>query len=600
MSEQSEHAEHGRDKISWLSARASRRRLLRVGIGVGATISAAGLLAACGGGAASSPTTTSQSTQTSASTTTTSSGTGASTPAPVIAATPPPSAGASPQAGGELFYGLTNKFDTLDPNITTFSDVIRMANHMFDPLVSQAQAGQFTPWLAQKWEVSTKADQYTFTLRTDVKFHDGTPFDATAVKFTFDRIVDPNNKSQSAFSAIGPYDSSQVVDPATVVVKFKDGYAPFLDSCSQTTLAPVSPSAVQKLGKDFGNQPVGTGPFKFDSYKTDNLVRMVKNPDYNWAPSRFKHQGAPYLDAISFQIISEAETRLAALRSGQVQFMQDVPTQDYKAVKGDSSLQVLEGVMTGSGWTMMINVTKPPVDDVQVRTALEWGIDKAGMIKSIWQGLYQPSSSPLTSPTFGYDPATRNVYSYDATKAGQILDAAGWKMGSGGVRQKNGQDLTLGVYYRSDNTDFSNMATFLQAMYQQIGVKLDLHGLAQAGYFNAVRAGEHHLQFWWEPATDPDVVRVLFHSANADGGTNRNRYKNAEMDKLIDDAAATTDPNQRKTLYSQIQMKSLNEAIMVYCSEPTNVFAYQKSKLAGPILDFSATNPFFYDAWLIK
>ena len=509
-------------------------------------------------------------------------------------------AGAASASGGELFYGLTNKFDTLDPNITTFSDVARMDFHMFDPLVWQSKAGVFVPGLAERWEVSADAKQYTFHLRRDVKFHDGTPFTADAVKFTFDRIVDPALKSQSAFGAIGPYDSSAVVDPYTVVVRFKDPYAPFLSSAAQSLLAPVSPDAVKKYGQDFGTHPVGTGPFRFDSYTTDSVVRMVRNPDYRWAPSIFQNRGPAYLDALTFRIIPESSTRLAALKSGEVQVIQDVPTQEYQNLQHDASVQLLQGLMTGSGWTMMINVTRAPTDDVKVRQALQWGVDKNAMIKACWQGVFKPASSILTASTFGYDPATQKVYPYDPKRAGASLDEAGWKMGSGGVRQKGGQDLVLELYYRADNSDFTAMATFLQSMYAQIGVKINLHGLSQGGYFSAVRAGQHNLQFWWEPDTDPDVVRILLYSKNADGGTNRNRYKNAEMDKLIDDAAATTDPAKRKQLYSQIQMKALRESIMIGFADPLDLFAYQKSKVDGVVLDWSATTVLFHGASLRK
>jgi len=222
------------------------------------------------------------------------------------------------------------------------------------------------------------------------------------------------------------------------------------------------------------------------------------------------------------------------------------------------------------------------------------------MAKAVWKDVFKPACSPLTSVMFGYDPATCQVYSYDPQKAGALLDEAGWKMGSGGTRQKSGQELALGLYYRSDNADSVAMATFLQSMYQQIGVKLDLNGLAQAGYFNAVRAGQHHLQFWVETATDPDVVRILFYSSNADGGTNRNRYKNPEMDKLIDDAAGSTDPNRRKQLYAQIQKKVLDEAIMVFFADVVNLFAYQKAKVHDPLLDWSANYPLFYDTTVTK
>jgi peptide/nickel transport system substrate-binding protein len=506
--------------------------------------------------------------------------------------------GDAPQPGGELFYGSTSKWDTLDPNITTFTDVARIGFHLFDPLVWEAKGGEFIPGLAEKWEVNASADRYTFYLRKDVKFHDGTPFTADAVKFTFDRIVDPELKSQMAFSALGPYESTTVVNPSTAVVKFKKPFAPFLSSVAQSVLAPVSPDAARKYGKDFGTQPVGTGPFKFASYATDSVLRMVRNPDYRWGPTLFKHQGPPHLDAVSWRIIPEASTRLAALRAGEVHVIQDVPTQEYRNVQREASIQLLQGDLAGSGWSMMINVTRPPGDDVRVRQALEWGVDKAAMVRAVWLGVHKPACSPITSSMFGYDPATCGVYRYDPKKAGELLDEAGWKMGPGGARKKDGQDLALALYYRSDNPDFTAMATFLQSMYQQIGIKIDLNGLAQAGYFNAVRAGQHNLQFWWDTRTDPDVVRILLYSANANGGTNRNRYKNAEMDTLIDEAAGTTDPAKRKRLYSQIQMKTLQEAIMVFFADPLNVFAIQKAKVMGAVLDWSATNVLLHDAWL--
>jgi peptide/nickel transport system substrate-binding protein len=580
----------------------TRRQFLRKATLVAMGFSASGLLAACGGGTAATPTTAAVKPTTAGATAPPATGSAAAAPATgaAPATSSSGSAAAAGRQGGELIYALATKFDTLDPNITTFTVVGRMAFHLFDQLVREPTPNTFIPGLAQKWEVSPTADQYTFHLRTDVTFHDGTPFNADAVKFTLDRIVDPNLKSQAAFSSIGPYASATVADPATVTVKFKTPYAPFLDSASQPYLSIVSPAAVQKFGKDFGNNPVGTGPFKFDSYKTDNVVRMVKNPDYKWAPTLYKHQGAPFLDAISWRIIPEPSTRLAALKSGDIHFMEDVATQDYSGLQGNSSFQILEGVMAGSGWSMMNNVTRAPTDDVAVRQALGWGVDRAGMIKSVWHGLFKPATSVLTSVTFAYDPATAKVYSYDPAKAGALLDGAGWKMGGSGIRQKNGQDLVLELYYRSDNPDFTAMATFLQATYQQIGIKLNLHGLAQAGYFDAVRQGMHNVQFWWGPGTDPDIVRQYFYSANADGGTNRSRYKNADMDKLIDDAAGTTDADKRKQLYSQIQMKALNEAIMVFFSDPSNIFAYQKTKANDIALDWSANYPLLYDASLAK
>jgi peptide/nickel transport system substrate-binding protein len=586
----------------------TRRQFLRRTALSALVLSGSGLLAACGAQApapapakdaapaAAAPTPAAKPPTAQPSTSQSSAAAPAPTAAPAAAAKPAaPAVAAKP--GGELNYALAGKFDGIDPNVTTATIAGRISAHIFDQLVREPTPGTFVPGLAEKWEVNPTADEYTFYLRKDVKFHDGTPFNGEAVKYTFDRIVNPDLKSQLAFSLIGPYDSTTVVDSHTVKVKFKSPYAPFLDSAAQPFLSIVSPTAAEKFGKDTAMNPTGTGPFKFESYQIDNVVRIVKNPDYNWAPSMFKHQGPPYIDAINWRIIADPATRVAALKSGEVQFIDDLPVSNYQEIKTSSGFEVIEGTMAGSGYSFMLNVTKPPTDDVKVRQAIAWSIDKEGIIKTVWQGLFQPACSVLTSVTFGYDPATCQVYSYDPKKAAALLDEAGWKM-EGDVRKKNGEELVVKLYYRSDSPVNVGQVTFLEASLAPIGIKLELNGLAQAGYFDAVRRGDHNMQPWWGPSTDPDVVRQYYHSKNAEGGTNRSRYKDPEMDKMIDEAAGYTDPNKRKDAYAKIQKKVLDEAIMVFVADSKNIYAANKTKLSDVVLDWSSNYPLLYDASL--
>ena len=511
------------------------------------------------------------------------------------------SAAPSPTAGGTLLYGLATTFDTLDPTVTTFSVVGKIAYHVFDPLVWQTASGKFEAGLAESWEISPDAKAYTFKLRKDVKFHDGTPFNAQAVKFTFDRIVDPATKSQIAISALGPYEGTDVIDDATVRVRFKTAYAPFLDSVSSPYLVPLSPDAVRKAGKDFGSAAlVGTGPFKFDSYKADSEVVMSRNVDYKWGPAFLKSRGAPYLDKIIWRVIPESTTRIATGESGELTFLEDVPTQDYQRLKSSGKLTIADPVQAGSGWSMMMNVQNPPMDDLRVRQAIEWATDKNAMNQTVWNGVFKPACSPLTPNVLGFDPKTCDKYKYDLQRAGALLDDAGWKANAAtGVREKGGLPLKLGLYFRSDSDNSRNMATFVQSNLKQAGIQVDSQGLARAGYFDAVRSGKHHMQFWWESHGDPDVVRILVHSSNANGGTNRNRYKNAAMDQLVDDAAAQTDPEKRKALYVQIQNKILDEAVMVFFADPLSIFAHQKT-LQGVAVDWSGNYPFFHTAFLQK
>jgi peptide/nickel transport system substrate-binding protein len=520
----------------------------------------------------------------------------AATQVPAAAATSAPDTSGK---GGSVIYGMYTRFDTLDPTVTTFSVVGNIGYHLNDPLVWQTAAGEFAPGLAESWTISDDGKEYTLKLRQDVTFHDGTPLNAEAVKFTFDRIMDPETKSQTAISLMGPYESSEVVDDYTIKIKFTEPFAPFLNSLSLPYLSPQSPTAVEAAGKDYGiTTVVGTGPYMFESYTPDQELVLVKNPNYTWGPPHLMSGGGPFLDTITIRIIPEDNTRSAALQSGELTFADTLPTQELENLSANTDLTILSPVQAGSGHSVMMNVTNPPMDDVKVRQALEWATDKQGLIDTVYNGAFKPACSPMTSNVFGYDPKTCDTYQYDPDKAGTLLDEAGWTMNaSTGIREKDGQPLKLGFYFRGDSNPSREMATFLQNNWKQVGVDLDLQGLEQAGYFDAVRSGKHHAQFWWETATDPDVVRILFHSANADGGTNRNRYKNPEMDELIDAAAAESDSAKRAELYAQIQAKALDEAIMIFLADPLTING-MSSKLKGVMMDWGGNYPFFHAAYV--
>jgi peptide/nickel transport system substrate-binding protein len=501
------------------------------------------------------------------------------------------------QAKTELKYGINNNVDTLDPNVTTFSSVGIIMNHVVDPLVWEPTLGKYEPGLATEWSVNADATEYTFKLRQGVKFHDGTPFNGEAVKFTFDRIANPDTKSQTAVSLLGPYQETQVVDDYDIVVKFKSPFAPFLDSAAQPYLGIVSPTAVQKAGADWGVKTiVGTGPFMIQSYTPDSEVVLARNPDYNWAPQLFGQQGASKLEKITFKIIQEPATRLAALESGEVDFIDDVPTQDVQRLKDEKKFNVVQQAQPGSGWSLMMNVENPPTDDLAVRKAIALGSDKVGMIQTVWNGIGTPGCGPLTHPMFGFDPKACDYLPYNPDEAGKVLDAAGWKMGADGIREKDGKKLVIQHYFRADSFPGTDMAAFMKADLKKIGIDVNLNGLAQAGYFDAVRSGKHNTQNWWDTATDPDaMVRTLLHSSNANGGTNRNRYKNAEMDKLIDQAAGESNPEKRAALYAQIQKKVADDAVMVFYNDPFLLYAHALN-LTGVMMLGGGNLPDFYAA----
>ena len=520
--------------------------------------------------------------------------------APVAPAAEAPAAEApaAAPAGGSIVIGLPAGFDRLDPNVTTFSRVGNITMHMTDPLVWQSEPGVYVPGLATEWEVNADATEYRFKLREDVTFHDGTPFNAEAVKFTFDRIVDPETKSQSAFSNIGPYKESEVVGEYEIVVRFNTGYAPFLDNLSGTTLVPVSPTAQKAVGnEDWGiTDFVGTGPFKFESMVLNDEVVLVRNPDYNWGPEWLGQTGPANLEKITFKFIEESATRTAALETGEIHFEDDVPPIDFPVLAENPDITTVELPQPGSGWALMFNHQKFPTSELPVRRAMQLAMDRQGMIDTVYNGFGTPACGPLTSVVFCYDASLCDMYPTDLDLANQTLEDAGWVDGNGdGIREKDGEPLVIGHYYSADSGNSNEEAAFLKDNMAKIGIDVQLNGLSRSGYFDAVRSGQHNTQGWWETGTDPDVVRVFFHSSNAGGGTNRNNYINEDMDRMIDEAAAEPDATLRCELYSEIQKKVKDEAVMEFWSDPVILYAHS-SKLSGVTYYLGGNTPYFYVA----
>lgn len=229
-----------------------------------------------------------------------------------------------PRNGGSLVFAITPGTSCLNPqaspNSTTTATIARA---IVDSLVAQDADGRLYPWLAEKWEVTDGGRGYLFTLRKDVKFHDGTPFDAAAVKANFDHIVRPETKSQYAASLFGgAYEGTEVIDRHTAKVIFSRPFAPFLQATSTANLGIQSPKALAEFGDKLcagGEYTVGTGPFRAERHIKNQGVELVRNPDYAWGPDIEGRKGPAHLDRLTFRFLPEETVRVGALTSGQAQ-----------------------------------------------------------------------------------------------------------------------------------------------------------------------------------------------------------------------------------------------------------------------------------------
>jgi peptide/nickel transport system substrate-binding protein len=603
-----------------LYGRITRRTFLRRAVAIGLSVpTIAMILDACGGGAAA-PTATSSAPQPTATIVPTARPVNAGQPtaaaasAASVAATAPTTAGSSaaagspttaaaaaspasgtPVVGGKLTVGDAAEPTGLDPGGLSGVDAYTLEMHMFDQLLAMDTSFKIYPWLATSWKLAEDQKSYVFTLRKDVKFHDGTPFNAAAVKFSFDRIIDPAVKSSSAIAILGTqYDGTDVIDDYTVMVKFKQPFAPFLGGVTTAFMGIVSPTAVKKSGADFPFNPVGTGPFMFKEWVQKQQCTMIRNPDYKWAPDIFKNKGPAYLDQIVWRFVPESAPRQALLDTGEAQIITAVPTQNVAKIKTNAAQQMLIAPRTGGPKWIDFNTAKPPFDQLEVRQALSYGFNRAELVKTLFQDVFPAGSAPLSPPTFGYDKTVEGQYPYDPVKAGQLLDTAGWKMGSSGVREKGGQQFKIACLIGTTEED-SAIAQLLQAQWKPLGVQVDVSVIAGTALKAAELQGQHNIDFKIAVYQDPDILGIYLHSRSI-GGFNFTFYKDPTFDSLLDQGTAALDPDKRKQIYSQVQHFIMDKALILPIYYLNNVWA-ASAKLQGHFSD-TAGYYWLYDAYL--
>ena len=325
-------------------------------------------------------------------------------------------------------------------------------------------------------------------------------------------------------------------------------------------------------GEEYGiSIVVGSGAYMVESYVPESSVVLVKNPNWTWGPeSVFGTSGPANFDQINYTIVRDPTTRLAALESGQVDFINDVPTADVPRLEEDERLTILPIEQPGHGWSLMFNAERYPSNQLAVRQAMAYALNKQAVVDIVFNGIGTAACSPLTKVMFAYIDVQCADYPYDPDRARAILDEAGWVDTDGdGIRDKDGEPLWLEHWTLATVPAFAGMSTVIESYAADVGIKFNLNLATRAGYFDAVRAGEHHTQHWWDTGLDPDTIsRTLFHSSNADGGTNRNRYRNEEMDALILAGSSTAISEEREAIYHQLQQKVADEVVMLYVVDP--------------------------------
>jgi peptide/nickel transport system substrate-binding protein len=452
--------------------------------------------------------------------------------------------------GGTLTIVRPTDPVSLDPQLETTAPGAWVYYNILEPLITLDEKMQIQLKLAASYEVMSPT-RVRFKLRPGVKFHDGTPMNAAAVKFTFDRALKGTPPARWNNLA-GSLDGAEVVDDLTVDVVTREPYGPILRTLSMPYPAIVSPTAVQKMGADFSRAPVGTGPFKFVEWKTNTHVIIERNPDY-WGEKAL-------LDRVVFKVLPEEGARMIALQTGDADMVMLPSPALLPAIRRDPKYVVLEA----SGLRIVyigMNAKLAPTDDVRVRQALFHAVDRKAILDNIMEGAALPARGVLAPGVFGFkDMQLDRLYPFDRNRAKQLLAQAGWTPGPDGVMQKGGQRLTLNwLAQRGRYAKDGEITEAVQAMWKEIGVEAKVEFREWATVFNESLQPEfnrHSWTFGWVTTNaDADYsLYALFHSKQVrPAGWNRAHYANPRVDQLVEQARASLNQGERERLYGEAQ-----------------------------------------------
>jgi peptide/nickel transport system substrate-binding protein len=498
----------------------------------------------------------------------------------------------SPSELSVLRYGLTLAPTGIDPHLNASSELTIPLGSVYDTLVfAAAPGGPFVPGLAQRWEISPDARTYTFTLRQDVHFHDGTPFNAQAVRLNLQRVMNPDNHSQKALGMLGPLQSVDVIDEFTVQLTLSEPFAPLLDSLSQVYLGMASPQALERWGTDdYQFHQVGTGPYRFVSYVPNDSLTLEANPDYAWGPQVYE-SARPHFDVIEFSFYQDPATRALALQGDQVDVIGEIPPQDASRLQAGGSNLVQAIPVPGQPLQYLFNTLREPTADVRVRKALIHSLDRASIVQTVFGPSSPVAQGPLSASTPGGS-AWPEAYAFDPELAATLLDQAGWRLQSDGVRRREQQtlDVTMVVPTWGSNPE---VAQLVQAAWQALGVNVDLVVVPGFGQLKQAQDdGAYHAIGVNLFGTDPDLLRPFFSS---NGIYNWTGYSDPGLDSLLEQASRSTPTDaERLELYARASEQIADQALILPLRDYVNLVAFD-SALSGLQFSPQGWNPYLID-----
>jgi len=471
-----------------------------------------------------------------------------------------------------LYLRLNNNPTTLDPALITDVQGGGIAAKLFNGLVRFNENLDIVPDIARSWKISDDQVTYTFRLRRDVRFNNGRKVTAQDVKFSFERVLTPETKApltwvldkiEGAKDIVAGKTTTasgiRVVNDHTLVIKLERPFGPFLSLLAMTTAYVVPREDVLRLGQDFGTNPAGSGPYALTDWKHGQHLHLLAREDY--------FEGRPKLNGIYYRVIPEDLTAVLEFETGRLDILL-IPSSEYRRYTTDPAWRDLVHGKPGlDSYYLGLNCTRPPFNDIRVRQAVNYAIDRQRILNTVFEKRGVLASGPIPPGLWkdGILPRAVKGYPYDPRKAQEL------------IRQAGAEGATIKVYINAD-PEVLDIVEVIQSYLAKAGLKAEITQLDWSAFKHAVNEGEPDAFWlsWWADYPDPEnFLYPLFHSASAGPGGNRSRCIDRELDGLIETAQRTMDERQRYRLYRQAEDRVLQNAPWVFMWHRADYFVIQ-------------------------
>lgn len=524
------------------------------------------------------------------------------------AETPKASATGDPVTGGSLTYLEPQTWGTLYPPSAGFYPNGGLVNNLTDRLLYQnPETLELEPWIATALpEINEDATEYTFTIRDDVTYSDGSKLTAENVVKNFELFgLGDKDRALPVSEAINNYESGEVVDPTTVKFHFKAPAPGFAQAVSTINSGLVSDATLDLDSDGFGPgnaaKVVGSGPFVVEKEDIGTQLVVKAREDYDWAPPSLAHQGRAYLDQISYTVAGENSVRTGSLTAGQADIARQIEAPDEAVVSG-AGLSVVSKPTNGVTNSIAIRFGYPSLSDILVRQAIIAGIDREAILEALFTDSYPLATSALAKGALGYKDQSAN-YAYDKALAESLLDEAGWVKGSDGIREKDGQKLKLTFNTALPQPRSSEVVTIIQDQLRQIGIDIGIVSGDQAAQ-TAASADLEQVQLYHSMVAraDYDVIKSQYYSANRNASQNLSsitgKVTDPKLDELLEAVASSPKAEDRAAASGEVQDYLSEQAYVLPLFEEPQVYGVQ-TWVQGFSTE-SVARPSFYSVWLNK